>query len=248
MKRTFGARAEDLVIMARAPKRQKKSTIPRSLGLNTNNTGRVSAGKTDLAKAKGPFAMRKWVSFEYSNALTAYSPGSAAGTVSVGYNDAYDFDKGTTLGNKQPLYYDTLLTSTGPYKAFKVDSWEVVFTVVNVGSVPLNVWCHPGLSQASDFDTVTEADNMPGMKRLYLTGAGGSKSEGTITARGNIKDVWPGYSGDQAMTGSYNGGPSNIAYGGLVIQSADNSTVVTAYVAVKAILRTELYSIDALVS
>jgi len=40
-------------------------------------------------------------------------------TVQVKPNDMYDYDNTGEAGNKQPLYYDALLSASGPYKQYK---------------------------------------------------------------------------------------------------------------------------------
>jgi len=50
-------------------------------------------------------------------------------TVQVKPNDMYDYDNTGEAGNKQPFYYDALLSASGPYKQYKTISWKnhVVF-------------------------------------------------------------------------------------------------------------------------
>jgi len=55
---------------------------------------------------------------------------------------------------------------------------------------------------------VAEADNFPGVKRLRLTAATGSKNYGQITTTGHLRDVYPSYEGDSAFTGNYNASPT----------------------------------------
>jgi len=45
-------------------------------------------------------------------------------TVQVKPNDMYDYDNTGEAGNKQPLYYDALLSASGPYKQYKTISWK----------------------------------------------------------------------------------------------------------------------------
>lgn len=222
--------------------------IPRSV-LNTPATGRVPANKTDLALQKGPFSPTKYVSFEYLNELTAMGGATNFTTLSVGCNDLYDFDKNGVFGNKQPLYFDSLLSASGPYKNYKVHSWETTYTIVNnTTSVPISVWAFPGVISATEIDSAAEADNYPGVKVLYLTGKEGSKSTATLTVKGNIKDCWNSWSQDVGVWGSYNGSPACIAFGGLCIKGSDGSTAPSVYVAVRHIMYTQLSTIDSLVS
>lgn len=222
--------------------------IPRSV-LNTPATGRIPANKTDLALQKGPFPPRKFVSLEYLNELTVLGGATNFTAVSVGCNDAYDFDKNGVFGNKQPLYFDALLSASGPYKNYKVHSWETTYTIVNATTtVPITVWAVPGTITASEIDSAAEADNYPGVKVLYLTGKESSKATGTVTVKGNIKDCWTPGAADLNTWGSYNSSPTCVAFGGLCIKGSDGSTAPSVYIAVRHIMYTELTTIDSLVS
>jgi len=47
--------------------------------------------------------------------------------------------------------------------------------------VSVDIFISPPLNAANECDTVAEADNFPGVKRLRLTAATGSKNYGQIT-------------------------------------------------------------------
>lgn len=209
----------------------------------------VPPSRTTLANAQGPFANKKFVTFLYENSSTGYAPGAATGNLSYVCNDMYDFDKSASiLGNKQPLYYDSLLSASGPYKAYKVISWKTTFTFTNDAAVPLNVWVAPALTAAVELDSVVEADNYPGIKKLTLSAKGGSKDQQSITVKGHIDDIFSGFEKDLNMIGAYNGGPGSPIYGSVMVQSADAATAVVVYVRVKHEAYTELLQVDALVS
>jgi len=57
-------------------------------------------------------------------------------TVQVKPNDMYDYDNTGEAGNKQPLYYDALLSASGPYKQYKTISCHVVFHESNRNHQP----------------------------------------------------------------------------------------------------------------
>jgi len=86
-----------------------------------------------------------------------------------------------TFGNKQPLYFDTLFTASGPYKQYKVHSWKATWTFVNTSATPQSIWVIPPIAAAAEIDSAAEADNFPGVKRLYLAPNGGGDSKGTVT-------------------------------------------------------------------
>lgn len=235
--------------------RRKKAKAPRKTrtsGARNQNalgriTGRVAPSKTTLARSLGPFQGKKFVTLLYENALTLMN-GTTFGTYNIGCNDAYDVDKTTVYGNKQPLYYDTLLTGGGPYKQYKVHSWKTTYTILNDSTIPINVWVMPPNSGTAELDLVSELDNFPGVVRKYLSQRNGANNATEVTVTGHVADVFPGYKDDVTFIGSYNSSPQTIVYGGLGIQSGDGSTTYEVYVAIKHEMYVELQLVDALVS
>lgn len=234
--------------------------IKRKAGGSRSRSSTVSVGRSikRAKKAKsttlrsmpdGPFPASKKVTMVYENALTAISGAAAFLSKSVKYNSLYDFDNGTgDLGNKQPLFFDTLLTASGPYKQYKVHSWKATWTFVNTSATPQTIWVLPPLSAAGEVDSAAEADNFPGVKRLYLAPNGGGDSKGAVTVYGSIADVYATFTGDQGFIGGYNSDPTYLVYGGFCIASADGSTAISGYVACKIEFNVTLNNIDALVS
>lgn len=185
----------------------------------------------------------------YENSLTAGSfSGAATGTLSVKPNSAYDFDNGTSFGNKQPLYYDSLFSASGPYKNYKVDSWTTTYTIVNMADVPVTVFALPPISATGEIDSLAEADNFPGVKRLYLTAKTGSKSHGTLSIVGNVRDVYTSASTDLGFVGAYNTDPAYLVYQGLFFASADGTTALNCYIAVRHVMHTTCQVVDAVAS
>lgn len=229
----------------------KRRTYARSPGniTNKNVTGYVRQFNTDLSLNRSPFTPKKFMNFIYENELTPLTGGTNVVVRSVVCNDLYDFDRNGDLGNKQPLYFDTLLTASGPYRNFKVISWVTTWTIYNHSTtIPVTCWAVSPTPLSSDIDSAAEADNFPGVKRLYLTAQGGSKSMGTVTQRGHIGDVFPNILDDINLQGNYTSSPISQAFGGLVIKGSDGATAPSVYVAVKHVAYTMLSGIDALVS
>jgi len=48
----------------------------------------------------------------------------------------YDYDNTGEAGNKQPLYYDALLSASGPYKQYKTISWKTTWYFMNQTACP----------------------------------------------------------------------------------------------------------------
>lgn len=239
-------------VMASSSTKRKRSKSARK-GRGSQILGKIGAAyvppsRTTLAMSSGPFQAAKFMNFLYENALAKINPGMTLWAASYVNNDMYDFDKSGYFGNKQPLYYDALLSGTGPYKAYKVISWKTTFTIINASTVPVNIWVAPALTAAAEVDTAAEADNFPGVKKLFLTEAGGSHQQDTITVTGHIDDIFTGFEKDLNTLGAYNTGPGGPVYGALLAQSADGVANAVVYVAVKHEAYTELLQVDAIVS
>lgn len=212
-------------------------------------TGKVSKGNTTLAKAVGPFGQKKYLTFLYENLMQKFSGSTNVLTTTVKPNSMYDFDNGAEFGNKQPLYYDVLLTASGPYKQYRVISWKTTYYFENSTECPVNIWVGPPVAATAETDSVAEVDNWPGVKRLRLTQKYGSKTFGEIVVTGHVGDVYPTFSSDYASyTGQYNTDPGLPIYQGIVIQAADGSTIPIVYASVKHEAYTELGLVDSLVS
>lgn len=229
---------------------KSEPTFGKTKAKTTRGT-QTKRSRTTLAKhPDGPFPRSKFTKLVYENALTALGTGTS-GFLPLGTkpNSAFDYDNssGAAFGNKQPLYYDSLLSASGPYKNYKVSSWETTYTIVNTSDSPMTVWAMPPVSATSEVDSAAEADNFPGVVRLYLTGKSGSKSHGTITVTGDVKDVYASASTDLGFVGSYNTDPAYLVYAGILVQTADGSAI-SAYVAVRHVMNTTLQVVDALVS
>lgn len=199
----------------------------------------------------GPFPRALHTKLIYENALTSVAPGAIIATLGTKPNSAYDYDNssGAAFGNKQPLYYDALMTASGPYRNYKVNSWKTTYTIINSGAASVTCFALPPIAAPSEIDSLAEADNFPGVKRVHLTAATGSKNIGTITVYGDVADVYPSSAlSEGGMIAAYNADPTYLVYGGLIIASGDGTTNVTVQVAVRHEMNCVLQAIDALVS
>lgn len=211
--------------------------------------GKVSPTSTTMATSQGPFQAVKYVTFLYENGLTKMSGAAATSNANIVCNGAYDVDNNLagTFGNKQPLYFDDLLSASGPYKNYKVISWETTYTVVNNASVPTNVYFLPSVQAVTDLDSVAECENFPGVQKRFLTGKGGAFDRCVVTVKGHIDDV---HAGDNSLglTGTISANPTQGIFGGLLVATADGTTAQDCYVAICHKMYTLLTVVDALVS
>jgi len=240
MKRKAGTVKETFKVQKR-----RKTASRETLG---KITGKISPASTTLAKCPGPFSGKRFMTFLYENALQKVSGGTNVVTIQTKPNDMYDYDNTGEVGNKQPLFFDALLTASGPYKQYKVHSWKTTYYFINQTASPVDIFVSPPLNAANECDTVAEADNFPGVSRLRLTAATGSKNYGQLTVTGHVKDVYPSYEGDSSFTGNYNSSPTNAVYQVCVIKASDGTTAADVYVSVKHEAFTELQLVDAIVS
>lgn len=196
-----------------------------------------------------PFPAVKKTVMTYENELTQVGTTGALQAAQIACNSMYDLDRsGTVYGNKQPLYYDTLLTASGPYRRYRVTSWRTTYTLVNMTAVPVTIWVLPPTTSTTEIDSAAEADNFPGVKRVYLSAKDGSKNMDTITVTGNIWDAIPLFADSDNAQGTYASDPASVVYGGILAHTSDGTTVANVYVAIKHEMDVELSELDALVS
>lgn len=219
--------------------------VPRNT-LGSLGGSKVPASKTTLARCAGPFQGKKYVNFLYENGMQKLAGAATFTPVQIRCNAAYGVDAGGYLGNKQPLYYDQLVDAAGPYTYSKVISWKTTWTIVNQTTVPINIFVH-GAHALADFNSVVEAENFPGVKRLYLTNKDGSKNHGTVVVTGNIADLATDQGKD--WRAYYNAYPAAIVGGTCLVQCADGvTTTADVYVSIKHEMYTELQTVDGQVS
>lgn len=245
---------EDGMYTSSSYKKRKPYSRSRYTALASNNlgriTGKIAQPSTTLSRAGGPFSGRKYVTFLYENALAQIAGAANVVTAIMKPNVAFDFDSSGDFGNKQPLFYDTLLTASGPYRTYKVISWKTTYTFINnTATTPVDIFVSPPVADTSEIDSLTEMDNFPGVKRLKLTASTGSKATGTITVYGHIGDVFPSSAlSDVNFVAPWNGSPTSICYQVCLARGSDGSTAPSVYVSVKHEAYTELSYLDALVS
>jgi len=114
---------------------------------------------------------------------------------------------------------------------------------MNQTACPVDIFISPPLNAANECDTVAEADNFPGVKRLRLTAATGSKNYGQITTTGHLRDVYRRMRVIPRSRGITTH-PLPTQY----TRGSDGTTAADVYVSVKHEAYTELQLVDAIVS
>ena len=65
---------------------------------------------------------------------TTWTPGSGNAVIQFKLNSVFDCELSSVFSaTQQPLFFDTICTSTGPYKQFKVLGWRGKIHMVNLG-------------------------------------------------------------------------------------------------------------------
>lgn len=211
----------------------RRSYIPRSM--------------TTFRADKVALPATKFVTFQYDSVVTPITSIGQVVSLPVCLNDVNDFDRttGNVFGNKQPLYYDTLVNNSN-YTNSKVERWEVTFHIVNLGAEALQVFAVSASSAVNLFDSQSKASNLPGVKKLLLSNSSGSNNHETVTITGNISDLYSGYPGDASLSAAPNSSPAFTIFGGLTLYVP--AGVVSASVSVTANLYTRLSVRTAVIS
>ena len=203
--------------------------------------------------AKAPFPMRKNCTFLYKQPSTTITSAGINAFYAIRFrcNSLFDFDYDDLIANKQPLFYDQLLSDTGPYRTYKVNAWKTTYKIVNLEtSRTLMVYFDPGsLAGPNDADTSLEVRNRPYVQSRILTPIGSGGAQTTIKSFRKVKQFIPPTAADSTFTASYSSSPSSLVYASLNIVPADSS--VTAYsfmIEVSHVFYCTFYNQDAVVS
>ena len=159
-------------------------------------------------------------------------------------NSLFDFDFENRFNDKQPLYFDTLLTATGPYRQYKVNAWKTTFKIVNMDATrALAIYYDSGaVNNGTDADTYSEMKNRPGVISRILTPLSGSRAITTISRFQTLKQCVASTSNDLNYTGTYGGNPTIPIYGSLLSATIDNSvTAHTVQIEVSHVFYCTLY-------
>ncbi len=202
-----------------------------------------------LRLSKGPFPRNMNTTLLYKAPSTNVT---SAGTSSYNYasfglNNMYDFDIDNIVNNKQPLFFDTLLTTNGPYKNYKVNAWKTTIRFINLSDKALFVYYDPvSATFATDTDTAGEMQNRRGVQSFTLTAQANAKPMLTIKKYQTLKSHFPNsINSSENFSGSFSSAPSSIAYGTLGWQTIDGSTAAfTVAIQIQHLFYVTLYNAD----
>lgn len=201
-----------------------------------------------------PFPKVRPVMLVYKQPSTPITSNVINGTILTRFRctSLYDLDVDNQYLDKQPLFYDQLLSVTGPYKGYKVNAWKTTITVTNLTDRALQVYFDQGtFNSITETDTVSELQNRQGVINKLITAQANSKPQLTFTSFKRLKDFAPKNTIQGAeFTGGFQTDPAVNVISTLLISNTDPSslTTFTCTVTVTHVFYATLYNVDSLSS
>lgn len=208
----------------RAPR--KKPAGRRVTQVNRRRTRRAPRVPRQL----GPFPKIMNTTLVYKNPSTNItSNGFSSFTYcQFALNSMFDLDQTNVIGNKQPLFYDQLLSIDGPYRNYRVNACKTTIRFINLSDKALFLYYDPCAAGLTEADSALEMENRRGVQCFTLTAQSNAKPMQTITKYQSIKAFYPtGVNQSENFSAAYNTGPSTVAYSTLGWKTIDGS--VAAY-------------------
>lgn len=224
-------------------------------------TRRYAKRATDIlirnALVRTPLPPKLVTTFSYPP--TAVTFGSVLTNTAIGLlrlNSIFDFDVNNAFGNQKPLQFAQLLSSTGPYKSFRVNSWKVKFVVDNVTAAGattnwgIEVVVAQGAFLQTDIDTWSELISYPNVQRKMLQGHTANYSRCVMEMNGKVEDFASNKELDADFIGSYIADPTQVIFGAIGINNFYNPLLlaVNANVLIYAEFEVTLYDTDGVIS
>lgn len=184
-----------------------------------------------------------------------WAPGLNSSVMQFQMTNCYNIDIGAVFPTTQPLFFDQLCSSTGPYKQFKVVGWRGKFNLVNLGGIRedtpstgtqdvYEILFQQGYELSAEGDTNAELQAAPNLQRHLLPSTlNGSASHKEIYFQGKTADYFATTVDDSTIVGNYAGSPSIVVYGSLGVRSI-GSKVIKLGIQVTLELEVEFFSND----
>jgi len=181
----------------------------------------ISAKKMIADFARHPFPAEWNTKITWDPPCATLVPGSTNGAAVIRLNSIYDPDYTNVFGNGQPLFFDEILSATGPYQKYRVNGWKCKLQILNHSPVqasgspmPVDLYLMQGATDSLDVDTFSELQSSPGVQ-THLLGhtSSGSAAYKTWYVNGRLKSFIPTTTAtDDDFVGAYNGDPAKSVY------------------------------------
>ena len=180
-------------------------------------------------KIYGPFPLVMNTQLLYKNpsGFISSSGISSINTQIFRCNSLVDYDQSNNLGNKQPLFYDSICTTTGPYQNYRVNAWSTKLTIINLSDKPLNVYYDPCSFATTEADSEIEMQNRRQVQYRMLTAQSNARPSTTFKSFVRVKDFCPDIisSSENYSSDSLNN-PSKILFSQLLWSPVDTSIAI----------------------
>lgn len=191
------------------------------------NTRYVRKRRPTLRLSKGPFPRVMSTQLVYKNpSATITSTGiNSYNYCQFNLNSMWDFDITNVLGNKQPLFFDQLVTIDGPYRRFKVNAWKTTIKFLNLTDKAMYCYYDPASTALTEADTILEVENRRGVISRLVTAQANAKPMCTISKFQTLKQVLPqSVNQSENFMGTHSANPATQVYGTLLWKTLDGST------------------------
>lgn len=225
------------------PRRNVKKVKPtKRMRKNTNTKKAITAYSKRMPMYRGissiPFPKIRNCTFIYKQPSVTLTSSGLTGSLITRFrlNSLFDFDVDNNFSDKQPLFFDQMFSSSGPYKYYKVNAWSTTVTVTNLTDRALHSYYDQGvIGSIVDSDTALEAQNRAGVQYSLLTAQANSKPQTVFKSFKTTKSFAPrGVSSGLDYGASYNADPANQIVSTLLITNLD-PTLLTTFSAVVSV-------------
>lgn len=203
------------------PKRSR--SVKRKASFRRQPTANVGGANTRLAPtianapltqsfrliaSPSPFPERLTRVLTWRGTPAVFTGASVGNYYRVVVNNAFDPDYDNVFGQQQPLYWDQLTSSTGPYKSYYVKKWTCVWQVLNRSTYEMEVYLDQTDNIVED-DTVAEMRVRPSVVRAILGGYNSPQNRIDMVCSGSAKQFF-GTGKSMSQVTAYSAGPTNV--------------------------------------
>lgn len=233
------------VIKARKP---RKGRAYRKRNYRTGK--RMNLGKYYNPRTPFPSVMTTQLVYQGDMSTNISSGASSTSYTTWRPNDMFDFDVSNNFGNKQPLYFDQLLSTTGPYKRYMVYAWKTTLTIFNLSDRPIECFIDTiSVNTTTDADSLSEVTDRKGIIKRIITGQANAKPYTTISWYKTLKSLVPVARDAVAVWGgNFATSPPNYVSNSLVCRSIDGASGHSYRCKVSHVFYCKLWETDALQS